>query len=216
MAHNFNKVYAPFGRLNPKDKLCSIEKPTKSWVKMFFDNDVPMYASEKIDGTSIGIVWDGERISFVGHTEGKPIAKELMPFLEENFGTKQFESVVEETFGESEVTIYGEMVHKNVGRHQYGHPEGFFIGYDICNNKTGKYYNRQAVFDILGKLGIQMPHEEIISMKTAIEVVKDKNRKSDFDPNEPLEGLVVRPLVEMYLNTNERIIAKIKVCDWAE
>lgn len=215
MAHNFNKIYAPFGRLNPKDKLCSIEKPTRSWVPMFYNNNIPMYASEKIDGTSIGIVWDGERVSFVGHTEGKPIAKELMPYLEENFGSKQFESVLEEVLGETPVTIYGEMVHKNVGKHQYGHPEGFFIGYDICN-AAGKYYNRPAVIGILEKLGIEYPYEQTMTMKRAIEIVSNKDVKSRFDPNEPLEGLVLRPEVELCINNDERVICKIKVCDFAE
>lgn len=214
MAHNFNKIYAPFGRLNPKDKLVSLEKPTKPWVEMFYEGDIKMWGSEKIDGTSIGIAWDGERISFVGHTEGKPVAKELMPYLESTFGTKQFESVVEEVLGEKPVTIYGEMVHKNVGSHPYGHSEGYFLGYDIANEK-GKYYNRSAVKGILKNLGIEMPYEELMTMERTIAIVKTAPR-SFFCENEPLEGIVLRPQIEMYLNNDERIICKIKVCDFAE
>lgn len=214
MAHNFNKIYAPFGRLNPKDKLCSTEKPNRSWIPLFYTSNMKMFASEKLDGTSIGIVWDGERISFVGHTEGKPVAKELIPYLEENFGTKQFESVIESVFGETVVTIYGEMLHKNVGSHQYGFPEGKFIGYDICDAE-GKYYNRTAVKGILESLGIEHPHEELMTINEAVDFVSTR-QKSWLDTNEPLEGLVLRPQIELYLNNNERVICKVKTCDFCK
>ena len=63
MAHNFPKISAPFGRNSPKDRLVDRSIFAKPWVQMFYESGIKMYASEKIDGTSVGIVWDGERIS---------------------------------------------------------------------------------------------------------------------------------------------------------
>ena len=75
MAHNFPKISAPFGRATPKDRLVDTNIFAKPWVQMFYDNDIKMYASEKVDGTSVGIVWNGERISFVGHTDKSQFAQ---------------------------------------------------------------------------------------------------------------------------------------------
>ena len=130
MAHNFPKISAPFGRKSPKDRLVDTSIYAKSWVQMFYDSDIKMYASEKIDGTSVGIVWDGERISFVGHTEKSEFCPRYLEYLKRSFGTPEFEAVIEEVFGETPVTIYGEGISRDYNVH-YGFPEGNFIMYDI-------------------------------------------------------------------------------------
>lgn len=81
MAHNFQKIYAPFGRKNPNDRLVDTSIYSRNWVQVFYENDIKMKASEKIDGTSVGIVWDGERISFVGHTDKSQFAPRYLEYL---------------------------------------------------------------------------------------------------------------------------------------
>ena len=60
MAHYYPKISAPFGRKTPKDKLVDTSIYARGWVQMFVENNVVMLGQEKIDGTSVGIVWDGE------------------------------------------------------------------------------------------------------------------------------------------------------------
>ena len=40
--------------------------------------------TEKIDGTNIGVIWDGHRVSFQGRTEKAVIPKPLLKSLEED------------------------------------------------------------------------------------------------------------------------------------
>ena len=42
MAHNFQKIYAPFGRKNPNDRLVDTSIYSRSWVQMFYENDIKM------------------------------------------------------------------------------------------------------------------------------------------------------------------------------
>ena len=213
MAHNFPKISAPFGRKSPKDRLVDTSIYAKSWVQMFYDSDIKMYASEKIDGTSVGIVWDGERISFVGHTEKSEFCPRYLEYLKRCFGTPEFEAVIEEVFGETPVTIYGEGISRDYNVH-YGFPEGNFIMYDI-QNQRGTFYTRDAVKDIAQKLELAYPWEEEMTMKEAVEFVKTR-QQSRLNAANKMEGLVLRPLYELYSNNGGRIICKVKVKDFVE
>ncbi|MBP5422573.1 MAG: hypothetical protein J6Y78_09050 [Paludibacteraceae bacterium] len=213
MAHNFQKITAPFGRVSPKDHLVNTTIFARDWVEMFYNNSIPMYASEKIDGTSVGIVWNGERVSFIGHTDKSQFAPRYLEYLNKTFGTPEFESVLEEVFEDTPVTIYGEGISKDYNVH-YGFPEGNFIMYDIQNEK-GTFYNREAVKEITKKLGLLYPYEEMLTMKQAIELVKMRPQ-SRLNGEFKLEGYVLRAPVEMYTNNGSRIICKIKVNDFVD
>lgn len=213
MAHNFNKISAPFGRNTPKDRLVNTSIYAKPWVEMFYKNNVPMYASEKIDGTSVGIVWNGERVSFIGHTDKTQFAPRFLEYLSNTFLTSEFEAVIEEVFGETPVTVYGEGISKDYNYH-YGFQDGNFIMYDICG-ENGKYYNRDAVKSIAEKLDMIYPYEKIMTISEAIEFVKTRPQ-SVLDPSHKMEGLVLRPTVELYTNRGERIICKVKVRDFVD
>lgn len=211
MAHNFPKISAPFGRKSPKDRLVDISIYAKPWIEAL--RGVKFYASEKIDGTSVGLVWDGERISFVGHTDKSEFCPRYLEYLQKTFGTSEFESVIEEVFGDSPVTIYGEGISKDYNVH-YGFPDGNFIMYDIQNEK-GTFYNREAVHGIAEKLGLKTPFEELMTLDEAIAFVKTRPM-SRLDSNQRMEGLVLRALVELYTNGGDRVICKVKVKDFVE
>ena len=211
MAHNFPKISAPFGRKTPKDRLVDPSIYAKPWVEHL--RGVKFHASEKIDGTSVGIVWDGERISFVGHTVKSEFCPRYLDYLKANFATAEFESVIEEIFSDTPVTIYGEGISKDYNVH-YGFPEGNFIMYDV-QNEGGTFYNREPVREIAAKLALITPYEEMMTLDEAIEFVKSRPM-SRLDPTKKMEGLVLRAPVEMYTNTGERIICKVKVKDFVD
>ena len=213
MAHNYQKILAPFGRATPKDRLVDTSIFAKAWVKMFYENEIKMFASEKIDGTSVGLVWDGERISFVGHTEKSEFSPRYLEYLKNTFGTSEFESVIEEIFRDKPVTIYGEGISKDYNVH-YGFPEGNFIMYDI-QNSDGVFYNREAVKEIAKKLDLLYPWEEVMTLKEAIEFIKTRP-DSKLNPQYKMEGLVVRAPLELYTNNFDRVICKVKVKDFVD
>ena len=211
MAHYYPKISAPFGRKTPKDKLVDTSIYARGWVQMFVENNVIMLGQEKIDGTSVGIVWDGERVSFVGHTDKAQFNPRYLEYLKNNFGTPEFESVLEEVFGENPVTIYGEGISKDYNAH-YGFPDGNFIMYDI-QNVRGTFYRREVVQEITAKLGLIYPWEQQMTIQDAINIVQQRP-KSYLDSSRYMEGLVLRPTVELYTNAGERIICKVKVRDF--
>lgn len=213
MAHNFQKIYAPFGRKNLNDRLVDTSIYSRNWVETFYVNNIPMLASEKIDGTSVGLKWDGERISFVGHTEKSQFAPHYLEYLNNRFGTKEFESCIEEIFEDKPVTLYGEGISKDYNVH-YGYPDGEFIFYDV-QLANGKFMNRKALGDIAEKLGLKMPYTECFTIQQAIDFVKQRPM-SKLDPSVRMEGLVLRPLIELYTNNDERIICKVKVKDFVD
>ena len=213
MAHNFPKISAPFGRVTPKDRLVDPTIIAKPWVQMFYETEIKMYASEKIDGTSVGIVWNGERISFVGHTEKSEFCPRYLEYLNNTFGTPEFESVIEEIFGDRPVTIYGEGISKDYNVH-YGFPEGNFIMYDI-QNSNGTFYNREAVKEIAKKLDLIYPWEELMTLKEAIDFIKTRP-SSRLNPDNKMEGLVLRAPLELYTNNGDRVICKVKVRDFVD
>lgn len=211
MAHNYQKIMAPFGRQTPKDKLVDPNIYARKWVQMFVENNIIMLGQEKIDGTSVGIVWDGERVSFIGHTDKAQFSPRYLEYLKTTFGTPEFEEALEMLFGEKPVTLYGEGISKDYNAH-YGFPEGNFIMYDIQNG-WGTFYNREAVKEIANTLGLIYPWEKHMTIKEAIEMVS-RRPKSYLDSSRYMEGLVLRPPIELYTNTGERIICKVKVRDF--
>ena len=212
MAHNFQKIKAPFLRDGPNDRLVNVNKPAFKWLEAF-GPDQMFWASEKIDGTSVGLKWDGERISFIGHTDKSQFCPRYLEYLQNRFGTPEFESCVEAIFGDRPVTIYGEGISKDYNVH-YGFPDGEFIMYDIQFD-SGFYAERQFVWKVAEKLAIKVPFEEKMTLQSAIDFVKTRPQ-SKLDSKNKMEGLVLRPLVELYDNHGERLITKIKVKDFVD
>ena len=64
--------------------------------------------TEKIDGTNIGVVWDGHQVSFQGRTERAQIPADLLQVLDEMFGMTVSEELFEQVFGEKNVILFGE------------------------------------------------------------------------------------------------------------
>ena len=121
--------------------------------------------------------------------------------------------MIEEIFGDKAVTIYGEGISKDYNVH-YGYADGNFIMYDI-QNENGTFYNRESVIEIAKKLDLIYPHEEMMTIKEAIEYVKTRPQ-SWLNSDYKLEGLVLRSPIELYGNNGSRVICKIKVKDFVD
>lgn len=72
-----------------------------------FLKDNTWVCTEKIDGTNIGIVWDGHSVSYQGRTERAQIPAHLMNKLIEMFGGNDNEELFEQKFGENKVILFG-------------------------------------------------------------------------------------------------------------
>lgn len=208
------KIDTPFERDNDGTKKLIDGKFRNETVEYLKDNK--WLCSEKIDGTNIGVVWDGHKVSFQGHTERAQIPTQLVNKLNELFGGTINEEMFEQKFGEMNVILFGEgygpKIQKGGGLYR---DNVSFILFDVYLSDQNLWLKRDAVEDIAKSFGIDVVDIVLTgTLQEAIDFVKTKPKSHIGTAN--MEGLVCRPTVELLDRMGRRVITKIKVCDFAE
>lgn len=208
------KIDTPFERDNDGTKKLIEGKFRNETVEYLKDNK--WLCSEKIDGTNIGVVWDGHKVSFQGRTERAQIPAPLVNKLNELFGGTINEEMFEQKFGEMNVILFGEgygtKIQKGGGLYR---DDVSFILFDVYLPDQNLWLKRDAVEDIAKSFGIDVVDIVLTgTLQEAIDFVKTKPKSHIGTAN--MEGLVCRPTVEMLDRMGRRVITKIKVCDFAE
>jgi ATP-dependent RNA circularization protein (DNA/RNA ligase family) len=208
------KIDTPFERDNDGTKKLIDGKFRNETVEYLKDNK--WLCSEKIDGTNIGVVWDGHKVSFQGRTERAQIPTQLVNKLNELFGGTINEEMFEQKFGEMNVILFGEgygpKIQKGGGLYR---DNVSFILFDVYLSDQNLWLKRDAVEDIAKSFGIDVVDIVLTgTLQEAIDFVKTKPKSHIGTAN--MEGLVCRPTVELLDRMGRRVITKIKVCDFAE
>jgi len=166
--------------------------------------------TEKVDGTNIRVMWDGERVTLGGKTDNAQIPAFLVTRLMERFTPESFGWCIDSSaclYGEG----YGAKIQKGGGNYI---PDGQdFILFDI---KIGDWWLKRE--DVVG-IGETMDCKVVPvvgegTLHEAIDAVRDGFASRISHTNIGAEGLVVRPLVDLYARNGERIIGKIKHRDF--
>src|SRR3990167_9020092 len=172
--------------------------------------------TEKVDGTNIRIMIDGDSITFGGKSDNAQIPSHLVTKLQELFLPIQARLKIKQTFGEEikRVCLYGEgfgfKIQGKVGVDYLTDKVDFYL-FDV--NIGGMWLERKDVTGIGTKLGLTL--QKVVSygsLDDAISLVK-KGFPSAFG-NAQAEGLVLRPMVEIQDKQGHRVITKIKVRDF--
>ncbi len=168
--------------------------------------------TEKIDGTNIRVMWDGHGFTFAGRTERASIPAHLMNRLNDIFMNTAMEELFEQMFGDKEVILFGEGYGPKIQKvGELYRPDVDFILFDILIGDI--YLERINVQYIATSLGIDVvPIIFRGTIDEAVEFVKSKPQSSIGTA--PMEGLVGRPEVEVRDRTGNRLIVKIKACDF--
>lgn len=167
--------------------------------------------TEKIDGTNIRIAWDGHKITFGGRTDRAQIPAHLVNKLNEMFGDVATEELFEQLFGEKEVILFGEGYGAKIQNGGLYRDDVSFILFDIMVG--GIMLERENVEAVARALSIDVvPIILRGTINEAIEYVQ-AHPKSTIGVA-PMEGLVGRPAVELRDRAGNRIIVKVKVCDF--
>lgn len=194
---------------------------TKKLIEGKFRNETVEYlkdnrwiGTEKIDGTNIGIVWDGHKVSYQGRTERAQIPAHLMNKLIEMFGGIVNEELFEQKFGEMQVILFGEgygaKIQKGGGNYR---SDVSFILFDVYLPEQNLWLKRDAVEDIAKTFGVDVvPIVYEGDIAGAVEFVKSKPKSTIGTAN--MEGIVCKPAVDMLDRMGCRLIVKIKVCDF--
>lgn len=240
--HYYSKILAPFKRDSAKAKY--VDEKLWSKPEFAFLKDVTWSWTAKADGTSVYVKWDGERVSYYGHTDKTQFNERTKKWLNDTFLTKEAESIFEQLYGSKPVNLYGEFVSDDYNQN-YGHHEGYFYAFDIQNGANGNWWNREALeafvdtyndksrIDIVPVMVIGTIDSAVAFVKAAKEfytgkrnlpmeslkgrILEDKLKeccKCPFDPSAPLEGLVGKPMYELSFGNGDRVITKVKCEDF--
>lgn len=172
--------------------------------------------TEKVDGTNIRLIWDGQALMFAGRTD-KAI---IPPFLKERLLDLLVPVPVEGSLAElftpdNTVCLYGEGYGARIqkaGKH-YKSGGVDFILFDIMVN--GLWLEREDVVDIADKLTVDVvPVVGTGTLETAINLVGTGFHSEVAEEEITAEGLVMRPKIELSDRRGNRIITKIKYKDF--
>lgn len=171
--------------------------------------------TEKLDGTNIGIVWDGHKVRIQGRTPDASFSAIQFDFLLEKFGGSTNEELFEQNFGAKPVVFYGELVGKGIQSCGGGYcPDGYrFVIFDVYFPENHLWANQEARVTMAKMFGVE--YAECVcegTLQNCVDFVKTMP-ESKYG-NLLSEGVVVRPAIELYDNQGARVIAKIKVRDF--
>ena len=212
----YHKIHTVFKREElPNGKMSRyvIEgKWTKPEFEFLKDNQWNWY--EKIDGTNIRVMWDGNEITFGGRTDKAVIPKHLLKYLEETFLPLKDRFI--KFFGNDHETIlFGEGYGKKIQAvgPKYRPDDVSFIGFDV--NVNGIWLKKEVSEQVFKDLGIDVvPLIITCSIQEAIKLVKVGFNSRVAKETLMAEGLVGVPAVQLNTRTNERIITKLKTRDF--
>ena len=191
------------------------------WSKPEFNllRNIEWVCTEKIDGTNIRILWDGFQVEFKGKTDRADIPKHLLNYLKETFTIEKMEKEFGKNYNEEDekikVCLYGEGFGYKIqkGSNYLGNNVSFIL-FDI---KVGHWWlKREDIEKIANNLQIEIVTIiGIMTLREAIEYVR-KGFKSTIAQNKDYEaeGLICKPKEELFARNGERIITKIKTCDF--
>jgi len=173
----------------------------------YLQNNVWVW-TEKVDGTNIRVMWDGEtlELKFGGKTDNAQIPTFLYDRLNVLFPKEKF-------YGRQTMCLYGEGFGAKIqkGGGNYISKGVDFVLFDVKIEEW--WLNRDSVECLAKELYIQIV--PIIGEGTLNEAIeKVKNGFLSQWGNFTAEGLVMRPKVELKARSGKRIITKVKHKDF--
>jgi len=205
----YHKIKTVFNR-DPETKYKTLLMGEYSLPEFEYLKDNKWVFTEKVDGTNIRVMFDGEKIIFGGKTDRASIPSQLANRLNELFLPQLH--VFKETFPDGACLYgegYGAKIQKGGGNY---HKDQDFVLFDV---KIGTWWlERNNVELIAGAFGISI----VPSLGTGTLADMFARVKSGFDSawgSFGAEGIVARPAVELKTRSGARIITKVKHKDFA-
>lgn len=217
-----HKTYCKINTLYKRDEKGKIMIGEFSRPEFEYLHNLPWIAYEKIDGTNMSYYWDGHTLEIHGKTENASIPNSLINKMSTMVTKEMMEKVFPVKYDESGneipmlIIIYGEgygaKIQKCGGR--YMSKDVNFRVFDI--NIDDWWLELDDVQDICNKLNLEMavPYGELTIQEAEEMVIKGFKSTISEDKTLIAEGLVLRPKVQLFNKRGERIMVKIKYCDY--
>ena len=208
----YTKIETVFERAMEGTKKLIEGKYRNETVAYLKDNE--WICTEKIDGTNIGVIWDGHKVSYQGRTERAQVPTHLMNRLIELFGGSINEELFEQKFGEMQVILFGEGYGAKIQNGGKYRSDVSFILFDVYLPEQNLWLKRDAIEDIAKAFGIEaVPIVLKGTLQQAVDYVKSKPKSTIGEAD--MEGLVCRPAIDLLDRMGKRVIVKVKVADFA-
>lgn len=193
---------------------------TKRLIEGKFRNECVEYLqnnqwifTEKVDGTNIRVHWDGHTVIFGGRTDNAQIPAPLVQTLNKLFLGITNEQLFEQKFGENPVTFYGEGYGGKIQSGSAYTKEQSFILFDIKVGNT--FLKRADIEELATAFNLKVvPVVLTGTLQQAIDYVKTKPLSPIAEEPKESEGLIGVPLARLNDFRGNRVIVKIKVCDF--
>ena len=174
-------------------------------------NEIQWEFTEKVDGTNIRVNYNGDTVGVGGRTNNAQLPMMLVDRLQMLLHPQKFK---DHGFSDK-ITLYGEgyghKIQKGGGNYVKGQKVVDFVLFDV---KVGDWWlKRESVNDVAKELGIQsVPVLGQGTLYNGIDIVKGglQSTWGDFEA----EGIVARPIVDLFSRNGSRIITKIKAKDF--
>lgn len=166
--------------------------------------------TEKVDGTNIRIKYDGEKVEFGGKTDNAQLPGRLVKRLQERFPDA---TAFKREFGLTPVCLYGEGYGAGIQKGGTYGPEQDFVLFDI--KIEGWWLQRKDLESLAKTFGLDIV--PIVGQGTLYEAISHVKQGMQSTWGDFIsEGIVARPAIELKARNGERIITKIKHCDFVQ
>ncbi|MCP3968318.1 MAG: hypothetical protein GY718_18570 [Lentisphaerae bacterium] len=206
--NEYHKIQTVYKR-DPETRFKTLLDGDYSLPEFEYLKDNEWVFTEKVDGTNIRIIFDGETITFGGKTDNAQIPSKLVSRLNDVFLPllPKFKEIFEDgtcLYGEG----YGAKIQKGGGNYRQDQD---FVLFDM---KIGDWWlQRKDVEGVANKLDLDIV--PIIGNGTLLEMVdKAKNGITSIWGDFQAEGIVARPKTELKTRSGHRLITKIKCKDF--
>ncbi|MCP4900801.1 MAG: hypothetical protein GY906_27870 [bacterium] len=162
--------------------------------------------TEKVDGTNIRLLWDGERAEMRGRSDRAQLPGRLRLWFERY--QEQLTERMYEAFGPSSAALYGEGYGAGIQKGGQYLEHQAFVMFDLM--RSDSWLPLDVTQDIASVLGLD--HVPIVgkgSIYEAVEFVVSDDFKSHWGDFHP-EGIVALPPAPLYNAYGERIKFKLK------
>ena len=211
--NTYHKIQSLYKR-DPKTNYKTLLEGEYSLPEFEYLKDNIWEYSEKVDGTNVRTMFDGEAIKFGGKTDKAQMQVSLLNALNDMFLPKidtfkeMFPGLAEEDVN---VCLYGEGYGPKINKGGKYRKDHSFVLFDV---KIGSWWlKRDDIEGIAKNLGIDVV--PIIGKGTLGELA-EMVRKGFLSRwgNFIAEGIVARPKIELKARNGERIITKLKHKDF--
>ena len=209
----YHKIQTVYKR-DPKTNFKTLLLNEFSLPEFEYLRDNSWVFTEKVDGTNIRVIWNGNdfidnfSLEFRGKTNNAQLSTQLINVLPCLFNKER----MQEIFSRTSVCLYGEgygaKIQKGGGKYR---ADQSFVLFDI---KIEDFWlQRKDIEDIAQKLNIEIV--PIIGIGTLTDMISIVRKGFNSDWGDFIaEGIVAKPQIELKTRSGQRIITKIKHKDF--